>query len=294
MEVEGKKKQHFLLVHGACHGAWNWYGLVTKLRSDGYRVTALDMASGGVNPKRVEEIRSVVDYCQPLLEFLTDLPAGEKVVIVGHSFGGGCISLAMEKFPHKISVAVFVTALMPGPSLPFTTVSDEANNAVGSFMDTQYFYGDGPTTPQPPIFSAPRFDSWTLTGETNECICGIRSVERSPLSKENYGSVRRVFVVCDQDKAIKPEIQKWMIENNPPDGVKELATKPRGDGYRVTALDMASAGVNRKRVEEIRCFYDYCQPLLEFLMDSPPREKVIPVSHSMGGVCISLAMEKFP
>ncbi|KAL0343625.1 UNVERIFIED_CONTAM: Polyneuridine-aldehyde esterase [Sesamum angustifolium] len=192
MEVEGNKKQHFLLVHGACHGAWNWYGLVTKLRSDGYRVTALDMASGGVNPKRVEEIRSVVDYCQPLLEFLTDLPAGEKVVIVGHSFGGGCISLAMEKFPHKISVAVFVTALMPGPSLPFTTVSDE-DLTLG-----------------------------LLLARPMSAFAGLDLSKEVPLSKENYGSVRRVFVVCDQDKAIKPEIQKWMIENNPPDGVKVI------------------------------------------------------------------------
>ncbi|KAK4393347.1 Polyneuridine-aldehyde esterase [Sesamum angolense] len=127
MEVEGKKQQHFVLVHGSCHGAWSWYEVVTKLRCDGYRVTALDMASAGVNPKRVEEIGSFVDYCQPLLEFLTDLPAGEKVVLVGHSMGGGCISLAMEKFPHKICVAVFVTALMPGPGFPLTTIIDEVN-----------------------------------------------------------------------------------------------------------------------------------------------------------------------
>ncbi|KAL0343627.1 UNVERIFIED_CONTAM: Methylesterase 10 [Sesamum angustifolium] len=41
-------------------------------------------------------------------------------------------------------------------------------------------------------------------------------------SKENYGLVRRVFVVCDQDNSVKPEIQKWMIESNPPDGVKVI------------------------------------------------------------------------
>nr|GEY13375.1 hypothetical protein [Tanacetum cinerariifolium] len=37
----------------------------------------------------------------------------EKVVLVGHSFGGLSISLAMEKFPEKISLAVFLSAFMP-------------------------------------------------------------------------------------------------------------------------------------------------------------------------------------
>lgn len=41
-------------------------------------------------------------------------------------------------------------------------------------------------------------------------------------TKGGYGSVRRVYVVCDQDKAIKPEFQQWMIDNNPTDEVKEL------------------------------------------------------------------------
>ncbi|KAL0450288.1 UNVERIFIED_CONTAM: Salicylic acid-binding protein 2 [Sesamum latifolium] len=143
MEVECKKQQHFLLVHGACHGAWNWYEVVTKLRCDGYRVTALDMAAAGVNPKRVEEIRSFYDYCQPLLEFLMALPPGEKVVLVGHSLGGANISLAMEKFPQKIAVAVFVTALMPGPCFPLTTVIDEYQRHAGSYMDCQYSFGNG-------------------------------------------------------------------------------------------------------------------------------------------------------
>ncbi|KAK4435552.1 Polyneuridine-aldehyde esterase [Sesamum alatum] len=77
-------------------------------------------------PKRVEELRSFSDYCQPLLEFLMDLPQGEKVVLVGHSMGGACISLAMEKFRQKIAVAVFTTAFMPGPCSPLATVMEEA------------------------------------------------------------------------------------------------------------------------------------------------------------------------
>ncbi|OMP02111.1 polyneuridine-aldehyde esterase-like protein [Corchorus olitorius] len=41
-------------------------------------------------------------------------------------------------------------------------------------------------------------------------------------SEEGYGSVTRVFVVCDQDKAIPLDFQRWMIQNNPPKDVIEI------------------------------------------------------------------------
>lgn len=35
-----------------------------------------------------------------------------QVILVGHDFGGSCISFAMDLFPHKISKAVFLAAAM--------------------------------------------------------------------------------------------------------------------------------------------------------------------------------------
>jgi len=34
-----------------------------------------------------------------------------------------------------------------------------------------------------------------------------------------YGSVRRVYIVCNEDLVIKEELQRWMIEHNPADEV---------------------------------------------------------------------------
>ena len=42
------------------------------------------------------------------------------------------------------------------------------------------------------------------------------------LTKEKYGSVRKVYIVCDQDNAIKEDLQRWMIERNPTDEVKVI------------------------------------------------------------------------
>ena len=59
------------------------------------------------------------------MDFMASLPPEEKVILVGHSMGGNCIALAMERFPEKISAAVFAAALMPGPDLSFATIYEE-------------------------------------------------------------------------------------------------------------------------------------------------------------------------
>lgn len=117
--------KHFVLVHGACHGAWSWYKLVALLRSAGHNVTALDLAASGINPKQVYNVKLISDYFQPLRDFMASIPPHERVILVGHSFGGLALSQAMEMFPEKIAAAVFATALMPGPELNVSTLTQE-------------------------------------------------------------------------------------------------------------------------------------------------------------------------
>jgi pimeloyl-ACP methyl ester carboxylesterase len=125
--------KHFVLVHGACHGAWCWYKLVTLLKQLGHRVTALDLGACGVNPKQLMELISIWDYMQPLMEFMSSLPQGESVILVGHSYAGLCISIAMESFPEKISVAAFLTAYMPNLESPPGTLIQEVKKKKKSY-----------------------------------------------------------------------------------------------------------------------------------------------------------------
>lgn len=118
---------HFVLVHGACHGAWCWYKVAAQLKSTGHKVTALDLAASGIHPKQVHKVHSLSDYVEPLLDFMASLPPEKRVILVGHSMGGVCISLAMERFPQKISVAVFATVFMPGPDFSFSTINGEVS-----------------------------------------------------------------------------------------------------------------------------------------------------------------------
>ncbi|KAH6791422.1 hypothetical protein C2S51_006428 [Perilla frutescens var. frutescens] len=231
-----KKRHHFVLVHGACHGAWCWYKVATRLRSEGHRVTALDMAASGAHPKRAEELGSITDYFEPLMEFFEALPPEEAAVVVGHSFGGVCISVAMEKFPRKIALAVFVTALMPGPRFALSAIVEEHQKQIDSYMDTKYLFGNGNEQPPTSMLFGPQFMAshfYQLSPPEDLSLASFaarpqplyrpESEFREELSEEKYGSVRRVFVVCEEDKILKQEFQEWMIQSNPVDEVKIIS-----------------------------------------------------------------------
>ncbi|KAH6833734.1 hypothetical protein C2S53_009743 [Perilla frutescens var. hirtella] len=239
--MEGSKKQqqqqHYVLVHGACHGAWCWYKVATRLRSEGHRVTALDMAASGADPRRVEDLSSISDYCQPLMEFMAALQPDERVVLVGHSLGGLGISLAMEKFPEKVSVAVFVTAFLPGPDLTLLAILAEYEKQLGSYMDNQISFSNGDDKPPTSLLFGPEFLASRLyqlspPEDLSLATSLVRPLtlyddsdlaKEGAVSKENYGSVRRAYVVCDQDNVLKQSFQQWMIENNPVEEVKVIS-----------------------------------------------------------------------
>ncbi|KAK1363663.1 Polyneuridine-aldehyde esterase [Heracleum sosnowskyi] len=232
-----KREEHFVLVHGSLHGAWCWYKVATRLRSEGHRVTALDSAACGINQKQVQEVQSYTDYYEPLMEFMANLPPDEKVILVGHSYGGYGLSIAMEAFPEKIAVAVFVTAMMPGPDLTYFAISQEIYNKVlGSFKEDVYTVNqnsDGhvisyilkPEALASKLYQLSPTEDLTLATmlvRPHSSQADANASEIVMASKEKYGSVRRVYIVADQDILLPEEIQRWMIQLNPPDEVKVI------------------------------------------------------------------------
>ncbi|XP_058756492.1 methyl jasmonate esterase 1-like isoform X2 [Vicia villosa] len=185
--------RHFVLVHGACHGAWCWYKVVALLQSSGHKVTALDMAASGIHPKQVHELDSITDYYEPLIEFVRSLPQDERVILVGHSSGGIGISMAMELFPKKIAVAVFVASIVPSPDLGFVTINKEDLSLATLLQRPTRTFGD----------------QELLQKKTN-------------VTNENYGIVAKVCIVCQQDKLLKYDFQLSMAERNSKNDVKVI------------------------------------------------------------------------
>ncbi|GMN74232.1 hypothetical protein TIFTF001_054393 [Ficus carica] len=168
---------------------------------------------------------------------MASLKPEERVILVGHSLGGLGMSVVMERFPEKISAAVFVTALMPGPNLTFITISKEFLRRFGSFMDSQYRYDQGPNNPPTAVKFGPnllksKFYQLSPPEDLFLALSLLRPVpffndeelvlKQTKLTKGNYGSVRRVFIVTDQDLTIGESLQRLMIEQNPPNEVKVI------------------------------------------------------------------------
>ncbi|CAI0429525.1 unnamed protein product [Linum tenue] len=157
-EKKQSRLHHFVLVHGACHGAWCWYKVVPLLKQAGYKVTALDLAASGIHPKQATKLGSVSDYLAPLMELMTSLTGGgkeEKVILVGHSMGGVGISAAMEKFAEKVAVAVFVTAFMPAPH-PGVGYSLPREEGFFASPSSSSFVKDGPENPPTSMLFGPK------------------------------------------------------------------------------------------------------------------------------------------
>lgn len=223
-------QKHFVLVHGSGHGAWCWYKLKPLLESAGNKVTALDLSAAGVNPKQLKDLRTLHDYTLPLTEFMAALPdGGEKVILVGHSFGGMNIALAMENYPSKISLAVFLTAFMPDTVHPVSYVLDKYNERTSAkaWLDTQFLPYGTPENPQMSLFFGPQFLSkklYQLCSPEDIALAGMlvrpSSFFTEDMSKakkfsdEGYGSVKQGYIICTEDLAIPLEFQRWLIENN--------------------------------------------------------------------------------
>ncbi|CAA2978084.1 methylesterase 10 [Olea europaea subsp. europaea] len=244
MEKKSEKK-HFVLVHGFCHGAWCWYKLVNMLKSNGdHQVSTVDLGSCGIHPKRLDEISSISEYVQPLMDFMVSLPDDERVVLVGHSYGGIPISLAMERFPEKISVAVFITAYMPNCQDPPATLIQEyfKRCSIQSLMDSKFTLDQrrenlpisaifGPDYMTAKVYKGCQIEDLELAKmliRPNKLFIDELS-EKSLLTQGKYGAVRRVYIKCEGDEVLEADFQSCINERSPPNEVISI----EGAGHMV-------------------------------------------------------------
>ncbi|KAK7301045.1 hypothetical protein RJT34_11901 [Clitoria ternatea] len=64
-------------------------------------------------------------------------------------------------------------------------------------------------------------------------------------------------------------------------------------GYKVSCIDLKSAGIDQSHADSVLSFDDYNQPLMDFLSALPENEQVILVGHSAGGLSVTQACHKF-
>ncbi|KAM3354124.1 hypothetical protein ACQJBY_025015 [Aegilops geniculata] len=233
---------HFILVHGLCHGAWCWYKVVAALQAAGHRVTAVDLAASGAHPARVDEVHSFEEYSQPLLDVVAAAPedGGERLILVGHSHGGLSLALAMERFPGKVAAAVFAAAGMPcvGKHMGVTTEEFMRRTSSEGLMDCKMLpinnnHGAGVAMIMGPNFLARKNYQQSSPQDLALAKMLVRPgnlfmddpvmKDTSLLTDTNYGSVKKVYVVAKADGSSTEEMQRWMVLLSPGTEAEEIA-----------------------------------------------------------------------
>ena len=102
----------YVLIPGACHGAWCFDDLAAALRSRGHRVLAITLT--GV-AERAHLLHAGVNLETHVADVLAELAVHDvsDAVLVGHSYGGMVITAVADRVPQQVDALVYLDALVP-------------------------------------------------------------------------------------------------------------------------------------------------------------------------------------
>jgi pimeloyl-ACP methyl ester carboxylesterase len=128
----------YVLIPGACHGAWCFDDLADALRSRGHRVHALTLT--GI-AERAHLLHAGVNLETHIVDVVAELEAHNvnDAVLVGHSYGGMVITGVADRVPERVDTLVYLDALVPrdGESC-WHLVNDEERQWYLDVDDTGY------------------------------------------------------------------------------------------------------------------------------------------------------------
>jgi len=215
----------FILIHGSWHSAWNWHKVIPILEKKGHKVIAVDLPGMGKDKTAIKDVKmeSTVAHICNLIDTIE-----EKVILVGHSKNGIMISQAAEYRPNKVEKLIYLAAYL---------IPDGKTQSEYSVQDTKGVL-------KPYVTIHPEMKAHTLQTEIykdglyHDCDDDITELAKLLLSHEpmesaikplhltekNYGSIRRFYIECTEDKAVTPFIQSKMYLETPCEKIYSMKT----------------------------------------------------------------------
>lgn len=206
-----RERLHFVLVHGAWHGAWCWERIAPLLREQGHEVSAVELQGLGAERLPAEQVNLAV-YTKRVTDALDAQPG--PVILVGHSSGCLAASQAAEERPEKIRTFVFLSG--------FVASNGEAHRALvgadpGQKVSPVLVVDFRPQTkiPLQTRIDTSRPDAVKLAfyndcsdAEARAAMARLVPEPAGPsgqplrLSAERFGRVEKVYMHCAHDNAI--------------------------------------------------------------------------------------------
>jgi pimeloyl-ACP methyl ester carboxylesterase len=204
----------YVLVHGAFTGEWCWEKIVPLLQNSGHRVVTFDLPGHGKDQTPPSKV-TLKDYTDRVCSVLDN--ESEKVILIGHSFGGIVITQVAEYRPEKIQLLVYLTAIIPEneqtliqlaekyklPSLPIIMSEDKTYLQLDASVIEDMFYNE--CSEKDALEAQEKFCPQPL----------FPYITPVHITDDNFGIVPRVYIETLKDKALSIDVQRKMYTKTP-------------------------------------------------------------------------------
>jgi pimeloyl-ACP methyl ester carboxylesterase len=199
-----------VLVHGAWHGAWCWDRVVAGLTARGIDAIAVDLPGHGASRQPLGDLHGDAAAVGGVLDAL-DGPA----VVCGNSYGGAVISEGAAGHPN-VRHLVYLAALMPeaGESCA-TSIPAPPNDVAVSVTElgpAMQFSDDGVTVDVDPVLGRGVFYADCTDVDVDWAVARLGPhpaiALQQPIPVAAWRTVPSTYVVCADDRAIAPWIQR--------------------------------------------------------------------------------------
>ncbi len=116
---------HFLLVHGAWHGAWCWRDVTAALVRAGHRAHAVTLTGLG---ERAHLLHAGIDLQTHVQDVMGAIEAEEMqaVILVGHSYAGMLVTAVADRMADRLAHLVYLDAVVPKPGESWSSTHTQA------------------------------------------------------------------------------------------------------------------------------------------------------------------------
>lgn len=210
------KMNTIVLVHGAWLDASAWQDVMPYLKNQNNEVIAITLPGHGSDSTSFDKIQlqSYVDAVKKAIG------SKSNVILVGHSMAGLVISETAEQLPSQIKKLVYVGAFLPRNGESLLSLASQAENS-GSLLG-KYQLPDqktGSITVATDGF-VPTFAADVSKEQSSKMLASLKADPLMPfvtpviLNKQNFGSIPKVYVYTQDDKAIDVHLQELMVKNS--------------------------------------------------------------------------------
>src|SRR5471032_122283 len=211
----------FVLVHGAFCGAWCWEPLVGELEALGHTAEAIDLPGHGEDTMPLQDV-TLDAYAERVAETLR---AGEPAVLVGHSMGGVAITQGAAKAREHVDRLVYCCAFLPRDGESLKSLADKPEGAA-DLVQANLVLAPPVATLSPEAAREAFYELCT----PEQADWGIEHRQPQPIAPFvtpvdlDWGidELDRYYVLCTEDKAIPPALQRRMSTESPCVEIAEL------------------------------------------------------------------------